>query len=95
MLAELHIENLAVLERVTLPLGPGLTAITGETGTGKSMVVRALGLVLGDRADGSLVRVGAEECRVDLRVVDGENETVLSRVVPLEGRSRAYIDGRR
>jgi len=94
MLAELHIENLAVLERVTLPLGPGLTAITGETGTGKSMVVRALGLVLGDRADGSLVRVGAVECRVDLRVVDGENETVLSRAVPLEGRSRAYIDGR-
>jgi DNA repair protein RecN (Recombination protein N) len=94
MLAELHIENLAVLERVTLPLGPGLTAITGETGTGKSMVVRALGLVLGDRADAALVRVGAEECRVDLRVVDGDQETVLSRIVPLDGRSRAYIDGR-
>ena len=94
MLAELHIENLAVLERVTVPLGPGLTAITGETGTGKSMVVRALGLLLGDRADGTLVRIGFEECRVDLRVLDGEAETVLSRVIPLEGRSRAYIDGR-
>ncbi|NCW49491.1 MAG: DNA repair protein RecN, partial [Actinobacteria bacterium] len=96
MLAELHIENLAVLDRVTIPLFAGLTAITGETGTGKSMVVRALGLVLGDRADSSLVRTGTQECRIDLRVVgiDGDTETVLTRVVPLEGRSRAYIDGR-
>ena len=96
MLAELHIENLAVLDRVTIPLSAGLTAITGETGTGKSMVVRALGLVLGDRADSSLVRTGTQECRIDLRVVgiDGDTETVLTRVVPLEGRSRAYIDGR-
>jgi len=96
MLAELHIENLAVLDRVTIPLSGGLTAITGETGTGKSMVVRALGLVLGERADASLVRAGEQECRVDLRVLGGDDsvETVLTRVVPVEGRSRAYIDGR-
>ncbi len=74
----------------------GLTAITGETGAGKTMLVEALELVVGGRADPVIVRPGATEARVDARFVsdDDGHEVVLSRVIPAEGRSRAYIDGR-
>src|SRR5664279_3119149 len=74
----------------------GLTAITGETGAGKTLVVGALELLAGTRADTSSVRPGAAEARVEGRFEDpltGE-EVVVARVVPAEGRSRAYIDGR-
>ncbi|WP_116998416.1 DNA repair protein RecN [Desertimonas flava] len=94
MLTELHIENLGVIERTDLVLGPGLTAITGETGAGKTMLVEALDLVVGGRAESIVVRHGAAEARVDARFVCGDHEVVLSRVVPAEGRSRAYVDGR-
>ena len=101
MLTELHIENLGVIERVALMIGPGLTAVTGETGAGKTMVVEAIELLVGGRADATMVRSGAAEARVDGRFVLGDdpgseqgNEIVLTRVVPADGRSRAYIDGR-
>ena len=94
MLTELHIENLGVIERLDLALGPGMTAVTGETGAGKTMLVEALELLVGGRADASIVRPGAREARVDGRFVVGDDELVLSRVVPADGRSRAYIDGR-
>lgn len=102
MLCELHIENLGVIERADVVLGHGLTVITGETGAGKTMIVEALGLVVGGRADPLVVRTGAAEARVDARFIvatdggaDGdERELVLTRVVPVEGRSRAYVDGR-
>ena len=97
MLTELHIESLGVIGAVDLVIGDGLTAITGETGAGKTMLVEALELVVGARADPIIVRPGAVEARVDARFVrdDGEGrEVVLSRVVPADGRSRAYIDGR-
>ncbi len=94
MLTELHIENLGVIERVDLSLGAGLTAVTGETGAGKTMLVEALELLVGGRADATIVRPGAKEARVDGRFVTGDTELVLTRVVPAEGRSRAYIDGR-
>jgi DNA repair protein RecN (Recombination protein N) len=94
MLTELHIEHLGVIERLDLTLGPGLTAVTGETGAGKTMLVEALELLVGGRADATIVRPGAREARVDGRFVVGDDEVVLSRVVPAEGRSRAYIDGR-
>ena len=94
MLTELHIEHLGVIERVDLCLGPGSTAVTGETGAGKTMLVEALELLVGGRADTSIVRPGAAEARVDGRFVTGDDEVVLTRVVPAEGRSRAYIDGR-
>ena len=94
MLTELHIENLGVIEGVDLLLGPGLTAITGETGAGKTMIVEALELLVGGRAEPTVVRHGAAEARVDARFTDGEREVVLTRVVPANGRSRAYIDGR-
>jgi DNA repair protein RecN (Recombination protein N) len=95
MLAELTVRNLGVIEDLTLLLGPGMTALTGETGAGKTLVVEAIELLVGGRADGVLVRPGASEASVEGRFVlpDG-NETVLARVVPAEGRSRAYIDGR-
>lgn len=95
MLSELHIEHLGVIERLDLVLGPGLTALTGETGAGKTMLVEAIELLVGGRADPSVVRRGAAEARIDGRLTrpDG-SETVLTRVVPADGRSRAYVDGR-
>src|SRR3954469_4178186 len=94
MLTELHIESLGVIERLDLALDAGMTAVTGETGAGKTMLVQALELLVGGRADASIVRPGAREARVDGRFVVGDDELVLSPVAPAEGRSRAYIDGR-
>ncbi len=95
MLTELHIENLGVIERLELVLGPGLTALTGETGAGKTMFVEAIELLVGGRADSTVVRHGADEARVDGRIVRSDgSETVVSRVIPADGRSRAYVDGR-
>jgi DNA repair protein RecN (Recombination protein N) len=95
VLTELHIENMGVIERIELTFGPGLTAVTGETGAGKTMLVDAIELLVGGRADASIVRHGTTEARVDGRFVTGEGvERVLTRVVPADGRSRAYVDGR-
>ena len=95
MLSELHIENLGVIRGIDLVVAGGLTAITGETGAGKTMLVEALDLVVGGRADPLIVRPGTAEARIDARFVnDDGDEVVLSRVVPAEGRSRAYVDGR-
>src|SRR4051794_38201255 len=84
MLTELHIENLGVIERLDLALGPGLAGGTGETGAGKTMLVEALELVVGGRADPSIVRPGASETRVDGRFLVGDRELVLTRSVPDE-----------
>ena len=65
MLEELRISQLGVIDSSTLELGPGLTVITGETGAGKTMVVTALGLLLGGRADPGAVRTGARQARVE------------------------------
>ncbi len=98
MLTELHIENLGVIERAALVLDRGVTALSGETGAGKTMLVEAIGLLVGGRADASVVRSGATEARIDGRFevesADGIDEIVLSRVVLAEGRSRAYVNGR-
>ena len=94
MLTELHIEALGVIERLDLTLGTGMTAVTGETGAGKTMLVEALELLVGGRADSGIVRPGAIEARIDGRFVLGDEEVVLTRVVPADGRSRAYVDGR-
>ncbi|MFZ9392830.1 MAG: DNA repair protein RecN [Ilumatobacteraceae bacterium] len=99
MLVELAIENLGVIERVSLTFGPGFTVVTGETGAGKTMLVEAINLLVGARADATVVRAGCEEARVEARFVrtsaDGaESEVILARVVAKEGRSRAYVDGR-
>jgi DNA repair protein RecN (Recombination protein N) len=94
MLTELHIENLGVIASLDVVLGPGLTVVTGETGAGKTMLIEAISLLVGERADPSIVRPGAVEARVEGRFVVGDDEVVLARVVPADGRSRAYVNGR-
>ena len=74
MLEEIRISSLGVIDASTLELGPGLTVITGETGAGKTMVVTALGLLLGGRADSGAVRVGAGRARVEGVVAVGGGE---------------------
>jgi DNA repair protein RecN (Recombination protein N) len=105
VLSELRVRDLGVIEDLTLHLGPGMTALTGETGAGKTLVVEALQLVLGGRAAAGLVRSGADEALVEARFVvpgldgaagtgDEGVEVVLARAVPSAGRSRAWLDGR-
>lgn len=94
MLVELHIEDLGVIDRLDLVFGSGLVAVTGETGAGKTMIVEAVNLLVGGRSDAARVRAGATEARVEGRFVVGDDEWVLARVVPVEGRSRAYVNGR-
>ncbi len=95
MLVELAVADLGVLADLSLVLGPGMTALTGETGAGKTLVVTAVELLVGGRADAAMVRPGAPEARVEGRFVEPDGtEVVLTRVVPAEGRSRAYVDGR-
>lgn len=95
MLLELRIENLGVIEESSIVFGEGLTVLTGETGAGKTMIVEAINLLVGQRADPSMVRPGADELRVEGRFVDAVgDERLLCRVVPRDGRSRAYVDGR-
>jgi DNA repair protein RecN (Recombination protein N) len=97
MLAELSIENLGVIKSLSLQFSDGFTAFTGETGAGKTMLVEAISLIVGGRADSSVVRTGEDEARVEARFVgtgDENDETILTRVVSREGRSRAYINGR-
>ena len=94
MLVELRVENLGIISDLLLTMGPGMTVITGETGAGKTLIVDALDLLCGGRADAALVRDGSEEARVEGRFVDGDDEVVLARVIPAVGRTRGYIDGR-
>lgn len=94
MLVEIAVANLGVIDRLTLDIPAGMIALTGETGAGKTLLVDAINLLVGGRADPGLVRAGADEATVDGRfLLDGE-EYVLTRVVPADGRSKAYINGR-
>ena len=74
MLIELRVRDLGVIEDLTLEFGPGMTVLTGETGAGKTLVVEALQLVLGGRANAGMVRAGAAEALVEARFVVGEGE---------------------
>jgi DNA repair protein RecN (Recombination protein N) len=98
VLTDLRVRDLGVIEDVMLTFGPGMTALSGETGAGKTLLVEALELVLGGRAQAGLVRAGAEEAVVEARFLVGEGEdereVILARSVPAEGRSRAWVDGR-
>mgnify|MGYP001370704362 FL=1 len=93
MLLELSVQNLGVIESSSLVLGPGVSVLTGETGAGKTMVVQAIQLLTGGKADPSMVRSGAKEATIEGRfeTPDGE-ELILRRVIPAEGRSRAYLN---
>ena len=93
MLAELHVKDLALIEETWLELGPGMTVLTGETGAGKTVLVGALKLLLGDRADATLVRSGADEAVVEGRFLVDGIEHAARRRVSADGRSRCYLDG--
>jgi DNA repair protein RecN (Recombination protein N) len=94
MLRELHVTDLGIVDDLTVLVDRGLTAITGETGAGKTLLVEAVELLLGGRADATLVRQGAAEARVEGRFEHDGEELVLARVIPIDGRSRGYVDGR-
>ena len=88
MLKRLTVKNLAIVEEAEADFAPGLNVITGETGAGKSVLMGALDLVLGGRADASVVRDGAKEAEVEAEFDD----RVVRRTVTAQGRSRAWID---
>lgn len=109
MIRELRLRDLGVIADATLEPGPGLTAITGETGAGKTMLLTGLGLLLGGRADPATVRPGADRAAVEGVLVPHaaaaaiaeeagalveDGELVVVRTVAAEGRSRAHLGGR-
>lgn len=110
MLIELSVRNLAIFSDVRVPFAPGLNIVTGETGAGKSILVEAIHLALGEKADPMAVKSGEAEAEVSARFdLSGradlaeawedagfpwEEELVLRRVIPAAGRSRAYFNGR-
>ncbi|HTV97679.1 MAG TPA: DNA repair protein RecN [Steroidobacteraceae bacterium] len=107
MLTHLRLRDLVIVDEAELELGPGLTALTGETGAGKSIVVDALLLIAGGRGSGDIVRQGAQRAEVaagfcDLspavlrwleeQSIEHEGEIILRRVMGADGRSRAYVN---
>jgi DNA repair protein RecN (Recombination protein N) len=105
VIEELHIRGLGVIEDASLRLAAGLTVVTGETGAGKTMLVTALELLLGARADSSLVRHGATAAVAEAVVApppaeaaswlgEDDDALVVSRELPADGRSRARVNGR-
>ncbi len=108
MLNHITIKNLAVVDSLELELQPGLSVLTGETGAGKSILIDALGLVLGDRADASVIRYGAERADIiaefdiqDKHIqqwlqeheLDSDNDCLIRRTISAKGRSRGFING--
>ncbi len=109
MLTELRIKNFAIIESLTLPLGRGFNVLSGETGAGKSIIVGALGLLLGDRASADVIRTGAERATVegvfditdrseirallDERGIDVDESVVVLKREVANGRARAWING--
>ncbi|HKF95303.1 MAG TPA: AAA family ATPase, partial [Gammaproteobacteria bacterium] len=109
MLTHIHIRDLAIIDELELELGPGMSVLTGETGAGKSILIDALGLVLGDRAASDVVRDGANKAEITLALdirgqttvlqwlieqgLDAGDECFLRRVIGRDGRSKTYING--
>ena len=109
MLTELRIKNFAIIESLTLPLEHGFNVLTGETGAGKSIIVGALGLLLGERASADVIRTGADKASVegvfdvsdraeirtllDERGIDVDESTVVLKREVATGRARAWING--
>jgi len=109
MLTHLTVSDYAIVQAVSVDLSAGMTVISGETGAGKSIMLDALALCLGDRADASSVRHGAQRAEISAcfdisnnnqaqiwlkdRALDHDGECILRRVISAEGRSRAFING--
>ncbi|MEJ2345445.1 MAG: DNA repair protein RecN [Gammaproteobacteria bacterium] len=110
MLTTIHIRDFAIIDELEVELEAGMTALTGETGAGKSILVDALGLALGDRADSGIIRHGSDRAEITAGFDLGDSpdaqswleqqdladgsECIIRRVVTGEGRSRGYINGR-
>lgn len=110
MLIHLDIRDLAVVSSLDLNLEQGLTVLTGETGAGKSILLTALGLALGDRVDAGFIRPGAQKAEINLgfhledsplarqwleeQSLADGDECIIRRVIAQDGRSRAFINGR-
>lgn len=93
MLEYLHIRHLALIEDMELEFAPGMNVLTGETGAGKSFILKALGFVLGDRLSADMVRRGAEKARVEaLFTLDGEELVIRRDLLAESGRSRLYVN---
>ncbi len=109
MLNHLHVRDFAIVDRIDIDFDAGMTVLTGETGAGKSILVDALGLVLGDRGGAQLVRSGARRAEFSAafdasglpevqrwlqdQTLDQDGDCLLRRVINADGRSRAYING--
>lgn len=100
MLVELRVRDLGVVEDVTIPFAAGMTALTGETGAGKTLLVEALAAVVGGRVSPGAVRAGASAAEVEARFATTDtadpqdHEVILARSVPVQGRTRCWVDGR-
>lgn len=94
MIEEMRLRDLGVIAEATLPIGPGFTAITGETGAGKTMVVTGLGLLLGQRADSGAVRSGASQATVDGVWIVPDSGPVAERVREAGGEVEPLGDGK-
>ncbi len=92
MLDELTAENLGLIAAADIRISPGLTVITGETGTGKTLLLGALRLLRGDQARKEVIGPSGDRCTVSARFLEGDDERVVRRSVTA-GRSRAYLDG--
>ncbi len=93
MLRFLSIKRLAVIDSAEVEFEPGLNVLTGETGAGKSILVEAVGLLLGGRASGNLVRTGEDTATIEAIFENGGEELLVRREITAQGRSRAFIDG--
>src|SRR5947207_1461571 len=93
MLRFLRITHLAVIDAAEVEFGPGLNVLTGETGAGKSILVEAVGLLLGGRASADMVRTGEDLATIEAIFESGGEELLVRREITSQGRSRAFVNG--